>query len=61
MTARFVTLSGWADDRLMQAYDLIWEVERDNKALGVEPEAKAILAAIEALSDLMIQERRSAA
>jgi len=61
MSAPFVTPSGWADNRLMQAYDLIWEVERDNKALGVDPEAKAILAAIEALSDIIIQERRNAA
>lgn len=45
----------------MRAYDLIWEVERDNNAFGIDPEVKAILKAIEALSDLMIQERRNAA
>lgn len=61
MSAPFATPNGWSDDRLMQAYDLIWEVERDNNAFGIDPEVKAILAAIEALSDLMIQERRNAA
>ena len=61
MSAPFATPNGWPDDRLMQAYDLIWEVERDNNALGIDPDVKAILKAIEALSDLMIQERRNAA
>lgn len=38
------TPSGWADDRLMQAYDLIDAVRRDNIA---EPEFAHLLRLIE--------------
>lgn len=47
--------SGWADDRMMQAYDLIWEVMRANEAKGITPEFTAVLRAIEAADEILIE------
>ena len=55
------TPNGWADDRMMQAYDLIWAVRHDNKTLGVEPEFRALCIAIEAADDLLAETRSEAA
>ena len=61
MSSPFETPNGWADDRLMQAYDLIWEVERDNNQFDIDTDVRNILASIELLSSTIVQERRDAA
>lgn len=48
--ADHLTDNGWADDRLMQAYDLIWEVEQANKTIGLHNEFKALLASVDKIS-----------
>ena len=52
---KFLTANGWADDRLMQAYDLIWEVQEASKALGINNDFIAILAMIETVSGVMAE------
>ena len=53
----FLTANGWADDRLMQAYDLLWEVQRENKPLGFDRDFDKLLSTIEDLSGGMAQAR----
>ena len=48
------TCSGWADDRMMQAYDLIWAVMRDHAPADVHREFRALLRLVEAADELMI-------
>lgn len=48
--------SGWADDRLMDAYDLIWAVQQENPA---EPEFGALLKDIERADDILNEVRRN--
>jgi hypothetical protein len=55
-----ITESGWADDRMMIAYNAIWEVMRDNKAAGVESEFLAVLRAIEQADKLLLEARAEA-
>lgn len=57
IAAHHTTPTGWADDRLMQAYDLIWEVRQDHKPFGIEPEFRALCMAVEAADDLLKQEQ----
>ena len=52
--------SGWADDRLMQAYDLIWEVQQANINLSIEPEFGDLLKAIERADEILSEEGRRA-
>lgn len=47
--------SGWTDDRLMEAYDLIWACQQDNPA---EPEFGDLLKAIERADDILNDIRR---
>lgn len=54
---KFLTANGWADDRLMQAYDLIWEVEQANKSLRMENDFNRALSNLEHLSALIAQAR----
>ena len=48
------TETGWADDRMMQAYDLIWAVQRDNAAKGVKFEFDCLLRLVEAVDEILI-------
>lgn len=41
--------AGWADDRLMQAYDLIYAVQQDGKNLGINQAFEKVLGKIEDL------------
>lgn len=48
------TPSGWADDRLMQAYDLIHEAWSAHQTTGdTLPELRALLSGIEAADDVL--------
>lgn len=48
------TPSGWADDRLMEAYDLIHAVMTDNaNAVESRPELRGVLSAIESADDAL--------
>lgn len=48
------TPSGWADDRLMEAYDLIHAVMTDNAKSGESlPELRGVLDAIECADDAL--------
>lgn len=49
------TETGWADDRLMKAYDLIWEVMKANEARGITNEFAAVLRAVEAADETLIE------
>lgn len=53
--------SGWADDRMMQAYDLIWEVQQTHKPLGIEPEFRALLGQIEACDNVLVEAAKESA
>ena len=55
--AHNMNASGWADDRLMQAYDLIWEVQRDNANLSIEPEFGDLLKHVENADDVLASEQ----
>ncbi len=55
--SKFLTANGWADDRLMQAYDLIWEVGQASKALGMDRDFTKALGQIEYVSTEMAQAR----
>ena len=46
---------GWADDRMMQVYDLIWEIQRTHAALGITSEFQALLKAVEDTDDLLCE------
>jgi len=54
------TPTGWADDRLMNAYDLIWEVQQANKALGIEPDFRNLLKQIEDAAAVLTEARKDA-
>jgi len=56
-----ITENGWADDRMMTAYDLLWEVWQANKELGIDPEFTGLLASIEAVSGIIVGARKEAA
>jgi hypothetical protein len=44
-----IAQTGWADDRMRQAYDTVWEAWREHKRPDDDlPELKRILVAIEA-------------
>jgi hypothetical protein len=48
------TPSGWADDRLMQAYDLIWEAwSAHNTTEDTMPELRNLLSEIEAADNVL--------
>jgi len=49
------TETGWADDRMMRAYDLIWEVMKANEARGINNEFTAVLRAVEAADETLIE------
>lgn len=49
------TATGWADDRMMRAYDLIWEVMKANESKGITPEFTALLRLIEAADEALIE------
>lgn len=57
INAHHNTQSGWADDRLMEAYDLIHDVMTDNPA---EPEFRELLKDIERADDILTDIRRTA-
>lgn len=56
-----VKQSGWADDRLMQAYDLIWEVQQAHKHLGIEPDFRALLKQVGAADNVLVEALAEAA
>lgn len=56
-----ITENGWADDRMMTAYDLLWEVWQANKEHGIDPEFTKLLASIEAASGIIVEARKEAA
>lgn len=41
------TPSGWSDDRLMEAYDLIYAVQQDAKANGIHLTVEKLLSGVE--------------
>ena len=47
------TTTGWADDRLMEAYDLIWKVVGDHS--GIRAEGNAVMRAIEDIDKILEQ------
>lgn len=49
------TPTGWADDRLMQAYDLIWETMKAHEAKGIASEFAALLRAVEAADKTLFE------
>jgi hypothetical protein len=55
-----LTESGWADDRLMTAYDLIWDVMNANAAADIDREFAAVLRTIEAADELLLEGRTEA-
>jgi len=58
---KFLTPNGWADDRLMRAYDLIWEVQQLNKAIFLDDRFKLVLGDIEWLSTAIANARAESA
>lgn len=61
ITAAHANPSGWSDDRMMMAYDLIWEVQQANKELGIEPEFRDLLKQIESADDVLVEARKDVA
>ncbi len=56
-TRKFLTANGWSDDRLMNAYDLLWDVQQASKELGIDADFVRVLASIEVLSGTMAEVR----
>lgn len=49
--AAHATAAGWADQRLADAYDLIWAAQQDHKAAGIGGLFNKLLSAVEGVDD----------
>ena len=50
-TLREANATGWTDDRLMEAYDLIWKAIGDHSE--IRPEGNAVMRAIEDIDKIL--------